>query len=94
MLSNLKKNFVTLTVFITCIAVFVTTSYALMGSHIYGGIDQYKQEKSLWCWNACSRMVADYRYSVTLSQTDMASKIFSPFGALTREQQCSKLHQQ
>lgn len=63
------------------IFIFLTSfSYALYASHVYG-IDKYKQESSLWCWNACSRMVADYRYNVTLSQTDMAKKIFWWWGA-------------
>jgi len=41
----------------------------------------YQQEQSEWCWNACARMVASYRYSVTMSQSDMASDIFWPAGA-------------
>lgn len=36
----------------------------------------YTQEKDQWCWNATSRMAAKYKYAVTLSQTQMARKIF------------------
>lgn len=39
---------------------------------------QYEtQQRTLWCWNACSRMAAKHAYSnVTLTQTDVAHDIF------------------
>ncbi|MDK2810957.1 MAG: Papain-like cysteine protease AvrRpt2 [Petroclostridium sp.] len=83
------KKFRISIMFLSILLVVTSTAFALYASHIYGGMDQYKQEKTLWCWNACARMVADYRYNVTLTQSDMAAKIL---GSSTRD--ATATHQQ
>lgn len=49
---------------------------AIIGYCDYVPMPVYIQEKSNWCWNATSRMAADFRYDVTKTQTDVAKHMF------------------
>lgn len=60
------------------ILMLLTSSFSFATIVNYTVTNKYQQEKSNWCWNAASRTAAKYRYNVTLSQTEMAAKIF-PF---------------
>lgn len=61
--------------------VLTSTAFALDHSILYFDVEEYKQEQSMWCWNATARMCADHHYNVTLSQTQVAEKLFWPWGA-------------
>ena len=63
---------------IILIIIMITSAVygAIIGYCDYVPMTKYQQEKSNWCWNAASRMAADFRYDVTKTQTDAAKHMF------------------
>lgn len=72
----MKKTFKRVTTILATLLLLVALGTQALASTIISGVPSYKQERSNWCWVACSAMVGRFYYSYSYTnQSDICKNV-------------------